>query len=175
MRILGIDPGSRITGYGLIDWRQGKSVYVASGCIRVTGERLDEKLLCIFQGLTQVIQMYQPDESAIEQVFMARNPDSALKLGQARGVAVLALANAGLPVAEYSAKKVKQAVVGMGGADKVQVQHMVQMLLQLTSRPQADAADALAVSICHLHSLQILTKLSAASASASTSRRGRLI
>ncbi|MBK8973591.1 MAG: crossover junction endodeoxyribonuclease RuvC [Hahellaceae bacterium] len=171
MRILGIDPGSRVTGYGVIDWTQGKHHYVASGCIRVTGERLDEKLLCIFQGLTQVIQMYRPDESAIEQVFMARNADSALKLGQARGVAILALSHAGLPVSEYSAKKVKQAVVGSGGAEKSQVQHMVQTLLKLNACPQADAADALAVSLCHLHSLQVLTRVGAATAS----RRGRLI
>ncbi len=171
MRILGVDPGSRVTGYGVLECGAGRTVYVASGCVRVTGERLEEKLLCIFQGLTQVIQMYRPDEAAIEQVFMARNPDSALKLGQARGVAVLALAHASLSVAEYSARKVKQAVVGKGAAEKSQVQHMVQRLLQLPAPPQADAADALAVAICHLHSRQVLGRLAGASAS----RHGRLI
>lgn len=171
MRILGIDPGSRVTGYGVIEWQQRQAVYVASGCIRVTGETLDQKLLCVFQGISQIIQMYQPEVSAIEQVFMARNADSALKLGQARGVAILALARAGLPVAEYTAKRVKLAVVGKGSAEKTQVQHMVQAMLQLSDKPQADAADALAVALCHLHSSQVLARLQGASAS----RRGRLI
>ena len=114
--------------------------------------------------------MYQPSESAIEQVFMARNADSALKLGQARGVAILAMAEQALPVAEYSAKKVKQSVVGKGNATKWQVQHMVRSVLQLSAEPQADAADALAVALCHLHTLQSLVHMK----SVSGIRGGRL-
>ncbi len=170
-RVLGIDPGSRVTGYGLVDWASGKARYVASGCIRVTGDTLDARLLCIFQAVSQIIDMYQPTHSAIEQVFMARNADSALKLGQARGAAMLGLAHAGLPVAEYAARRVKQAVVGKGSADKTQVQHMVMALLQLPSRPQADAADALAVALCHLNSAQVLEQVSGAR----SSRRGRVV
>lgn len=169
LRILGIDPGSRVTGYGVVDWSGGRCHYVASGCVRVTGDSLDARLLCIFQAITQIIEMYQPTESAIEQVFMARNADSALKLGQARGAAILGLAQAGLPVAEYAARRVKQAVVGKGSADKSQVQHMVRALLELPSNPQADAADALAVALCHLNSAQGLSRL----VGASGSRRGR--
>ncbi len=170
IRVLGIDPGSRLTGYGIIEWQGGKPEYIASGCIRVTGEDLAEKLRCIYHGITQVIEMYAPMDSAIEQVFMARNADSALKLGQARGAAILAMANQGLPVAEYSAKKVKQSVVGKGNAEKWQVQHMVQSLLRLSAKPQADAADALAIALCHLHTQQSLIKIG----SGSGSRRGRI-
>lgn len=152
--ILGIDPGSRLTGYGLIEQRGRRLHYVASGCIRVTGTAtkplpLAEKLKRIHNSVVELITQFQPDEFAIEQVFMARNPDSALKLGQARGAAMVAAACHDLPVAEYSARSIKQAVVGTGAAEKEQVQHMVMALLKLTRRPQADAADALAVAICH--------------------------
>lgn len=170
LRILGIDPGSRFTGYGVIECSDNKARYLASGCIKVLGHALSEKLQCIYLGVQQIIRQYQPSESAIEQVFMARNADSALKLGQARGVAILAMAEQELPVAEYSAKKVKQSVVGKGNASKWQVQHMVRSVLQLSAEPQADAADALAIAICHLHTLQSLVHMK----SVSGIRGGRL-
>lgn len=152
--ILGIDPGSRITGFGVIRM-QGRNIeYLASGCIRVKDGILSDKLNQIFDCISQVVQEYKPDEAAIEQVFMAKNADSALKLGQARGVAMVAMAQHALVVAEYSARQIKQAVVGTGAADKTQVQHMVTSLLGLTSSPQADAADGLAVAICHGHALK---------------------
>lgn len=162
--ILGIDPGSRLTGYGLIQ-KQGRSLhYVASGCIRAMGTAaepmsLAEKLKRIHNSVVELITQFQPDEFAIEQVFVARNPDSALKLGQARGAAIVAAACHELPVAEYSARQIKQAVVGTGAADKSQVQHMVMALLKLPRCPQADAADALAVALCHAHSSENLIKM----------------
>lgn len=151
MLILGIDPGSRITGYGVINAVGARIDYVASGCIRISGDILAERLQQVYAGVSEVIERYQPQEMAIEQVFMARNADSALKLGQARGVAIVAAANQALPVAEYAARRVKQSVVGNGNADKVQVQHMVAHLLKLPGLPQADAADALAIALCHAH------------------------
>mgnify|MGYP001245866429 CR=1 FL=1 len=150
-RILGIDPGSRITGYGLIEFSRDKPRYVASGTIRVEGKALDEKLRCIYSQLTELIQLYRPDAMAIEQVFVHRNPDSALKLGQARGAAICAGAMGGLPVAEYTPSEIKQSVVGSGRADKSQVQYMIRALLSLTGTLQVDASDALAVAICHAH------------------------
>ncbi|MEX2474861.1 crossover junction endodeoxyribonuclease RuvC [Marinobacter sp.] len=159
--ILGVDPGSRITGYGVIR-AEGRHIdYIDSGCIRVGDKPMAERLQSIFHGLATLIGEYRPQEFAIEQVFMARNPDSALKLGQARGAAIVAAANSGLPVHEYSARQVKQAVVGKGGADKSQVQHMVQVLLALSRKPQADAADALAIALCHAHMSQSVTRLAA--------------
>ena len=152
--ILGIDPGSRITGYGVIRSDGQRHVYVTSGKIILNAEDLPAKLLQIFQQISLIAQEFQPTESAIEQVFMARNANSALKLGQARGAAIVALTNYGLPVAEYSARSVKQAVVGYGAADKLQVQHMIKLLLNLVKAPPADAADALAIAICHAHSRQ---------------------
>jgi len=152
--ILGIDPGSRITGYGVIKSEKGKFSYIDSGCIRTKSESLAIKLKQIYEGVSQIIELYKPDEMAIEQVFMARNPDSALKLGQARGAAIVATTKFDIPVSEYSARQIKQAVVGTGGADKTQVQHMVTALLKLTSTPQADAADALGVALCHGTALQ---------------------
>lgn len=147
--ILGIDPGSRVTGYGVISSVAGKSEYVASGCIRIAGDHLPDRLQQIYEGVTEVIRIYTPQEMAIEQVFMAKNADSALKLGQARGAAIVAGVSQNLPVAEYAARTIKQAVVGKGGADKTQVQHMVCSILRLPGTPQADAADALAIAICH--------------------------
>lgn len=147
--ILGIDPGSRVTGYGIINTVSGRSEYVASGCIRIQGDHLPDRLQQIYEGVTEVICRYMPQEMAIEQVFMAKNADSALKLGQARGAAIVAGVAQQLPVSEYAARAVKQAVVGRGGADKVQVQHMVCAILKLPSTPQADAADALAIALCH--------------------------
>ncbi|MCW8107829.1 crossover junction endodeoxyribonuclease RuvC [Alteromonas ponticola] len=172
MVILGIDPGSRVTGYGLIKRQAGKIEYVASGCIRVKGDELAPRLAQIFAGVVEIIRQYQPDEFAIEQVFMAHNPDSALKLGQARGAAIVAATQGELSVAEYSARQIKQAVVGKGSAEKNQVQHMVRHLLNLPGTPQADAADALAVALCHAHTAQSLIKL-AGQASKTVRRRLR--
>ncbi len=168
--ILGIDPGSRITGFGIVK-SQGKQLsYVASGCIRIKDGTLDYKLQQIFDNLSEVIKQYSPDQAAIEQVFMAKNADSALKLGQARGVAIVAASSHALSVAEYSARQIKQAVVGTGAADKSQVQHMVTQLLQLSATPQVDAADGLAVAICHAYTSQSLIS----QLGATKRRRGRV-
>ncbi len=147
--VLGIDPGSRITGYALIRSQQADIQYLQSGCIRAQAENLPERLGIIFNQLQQILAEYAVDEMAIERVFVAKNADSALKLGQARGAAICAVNSNGIPVYEYTANQVKQAVVGRGHADKRQVQHMVRMLLKLEDMPQADAADALAIAICH--------------------------
>ena len=151
MRILGIDPGSRFTGFGVIDTEGARLSYLASGCIRITDTELPDRLKTIFDGISEIVRQHRPDMVAIEQVFMARNADSALKLGQARGAAITAVLQDSLPVAEYSALQIKQAVVGTGRAGKEQVQHMVRALLQLNGLPQSDAADALACAICHAH------------------------
>ena len=140
--ILGIDPGSCITGYGIIQVEGSQLSYLDSGCIK------------IFIGLQSVVQQYTPSEAAIEQVFMHINANAALKLGQARGAALVAAALAKLIVSEYSARQVKQSVVGYGAANKQQVQHMVRLLLNLDRSPQADAADALAIAICHAQTRQ---------------------
>lgn len=150
--ILGIDPGSRITGYGLIKETNRTIEYIDSGCIRTSPEsQLSQKLLQIYNGICELMDRYSPDEVAIEQVFMHQNPNSALKLGQARGVAMVAAASHRVHVSEYSAREVKQTVVGYGAAEKDQVNHMVVHLLMLNSAPQSDAADALAIAICHSH------------------------
>lgn len=171
MLILGIDPGSRITGYGVINSVGSKNEYVASGCIRISGDTLPEKLKQVYAGVSEIITRYCPQEMAIEQVFMARNADSALKLGQARGVAIVAGANQDLPVYEYAARKVKQSVVGKGSADKVQVQHMVAHILKLPGLPQVDAADALAIALCHAHTRTSLVQM--AGAGSTRNRRWR--
>ena len=158
--ILGIDPGSRITGYGVIQRAGRQQQYLVSGCIRMQGDALAPRLQQIFDGVSQLILQYKPDMFAIEQVFMAKNPDSALKLGQARGAAIVAASNQGLDVAEYSARQIKQSVVGNGNAQKSQVQHMVTFILKLPGTPQADAADALAVALCHSHTNENLIKMS---------------
>lgn len=168
--ILGIDPGSRITGYGVIRHQGRHLEYLGSGCIRTESEDLAGRLGQIYAGVSEVITQFQPDTFAIEQVFMARNADSALKLGQARGSAIVAAVNAGLPVREYAARLIKQAVVGKGSADKKQVQHMVVHMLKLPATPQADAADALAVAICHAHTNHTLVAMAGQAKSA---RRGR--
>lgn len=146
--IIGIDPGSRRTGYGVIRLQGNKHVYLTSGHLDLTPYSPCERLRQIFLGLQQVMQQYQPHEAAIEQIFMHENPNSALKLGQARGAAIVAL---DIPVKEYSARQVKKSVVGSGAANKEQVQFMVQRLLNVTGQIQADAADALAVALCHAH------------------------
>jgi len=169
--ILGIDPGSRLTGFGIIEALGSNIKYLGSGCIRIdTSEDLAYRLKQIHDCVQQLIAEYQPDEFAIEQVFMGKNADSALKLGQARGSAIVAAAVNDLPVSEYAARAVKQAVTGKGGADKVQVQHMVQVLLNLPGKPQADAADALAIAITHAYSSNNLV----AQAGARGQKRGRL-
>ncbi len=153
-RILGIDPGSRITGYGVLDTQSNKIIYVASGCIRAAAETFPERLKQIFTGLSEVALTYEPDVLAIEQVFMHKNADSALKLGQARGAAICAGVANNLPVFEYPSRVVKKTVVGQGAADKLQVRHMVKYLLQITGTLQIDASDALAIALCHCHQIQ---------------------
>lgn len=171
--ILGIDPGSQVTGYGVINVVGNRQEYVASGCIKaVARATLPERLDVIFSGVTQLINEHVPSELAIERIFMARNPESALKLGHARGVAIVAAVNQGLPVHEYEARKVKQAVVGSGGASKTQVQHMVATLLNLPDTPSPDAADALAIAICHVNTQHSLARM--AGARRGRFRRGRL-
>ncbi len=151
LRILGIDPGLRVTGFGLIEQSGQKLVYVASGCIRSGDGELPQRLKVLLEGLQEVIASYRPQCAAIEQVFVNVNPKSTLLLGQARGAAICAAVASALPVAEYTALQVKQAVVGTGHARKEQVQAMVRRLLQLPGDPSPDAADALACAICHAH------------------------
>jgi crossover junction endodeoxyribonuclease RuvC len=154
-RVLGIDPGSNITGYGLVESDGSRSRYIICGAIRTpSGKPMAERLKTIFESTKALITEYRPDEVAIEQVFMHRNADAALKLGQARGAAICAAATSDLVVNEYAPRAVKLAVVGHGGAAKEQVQHMVCALLNLTERPQVDAADALAIALCHIHTRQ---------------------
>lgn len=162
IRILGIDPGSRRTGYGVVDVSGSKMTYVTSGIIRLPERGLPERLKIIFDGVSEIILQYRPQHMAVEEVFLARNPSSALKLGQARGAAIVAGVNADLPVGEYSARTVKQSVVGTGSADKTQVQMMVMQLLKLSESPAEDAADALAVAICHAHSMRTAGALAGA-------------
>jgi crossover junction endodeoxyribonuclease RuvC len=159
MRVLGIDPGSRITGFGIITLAGNQALYIASGCIRTENEAIALRLKEIFTGLNAIIAEYQPHLVAIERVFMHRNADSALKLGQARGAALVAATHHNLPVYEYSPNEIKQAIVGRGHADKAQIQHMVRVLLKLPTSPPADAADALAAALCHAHTQQHLTYL----------------
>ncbi len=170
IRILGIDPGSQLTGYGIIDMDGNHATAVAHGVIKVKGAAAGDKLHLIFQELSRLISRHRPDEAAIERVFMHRNADSALKLGQARGAALTAIANSRLPSYEYTANQVKQATVGKGHAAKQQVQHMVKILLCLADPPAADAADALAVALCHGHAREGLMRM----AGVSGMRRGRL-
>ncbi len=159
-RILGIDPGSRITGYGVIEViNSTQHRYIASGCIRVKGDTFPEKLKQIFDGVSEIISIYHPQTMAIEQVFMHKNADSALKLGQARGAAICASMVAGLPVSEYAARQIKQALVGKGSADKTQVQHMVKILLSIQGELQIDASDALGISLCHAHYQQTAQRI----------------
>lgn len=157
--ILGIDPGSRITGYGVIRQVGRQLSWLGSGCIRTNVTDLPSRLKLIYAGVSEIITQFQPDFFAIEQVFMAKNADSALKLGQARGCAIVAAVNHDLPVFEYAARQVKQTVAGTGGAEKSQIQHMVKTLLKLSVSPQADAADALAIAITHCHLSQNIDRI----------------
>jgi crossover junction endodeoxyribonuclease RuvC len=173
--ILGIDPGSRITGFGLIEINGSKLSYLESGCIRTGGGELPDRLKIIFEEMLVVIESFSPDVVAIERVFMHRNPDSALKLGQARGAAICAAVTRGLRVSEYTPAEVKQATVGKGNASKEQVQHMVRALLNLPGTPQADAADALAIAICHANTRELMNQLGGVGAMGQIKgrRRGR--
>lgn len=147
--ILGIDPGSRVTGFGVVTWDRRGERYVESGCIRTGDGSLAERLSIIYQGVASLVARHAPEVVAVESVFLNRNADSALKLGQARGAAITAAAVNGIPVTEYTPAEIKQAVVGRGNADKSQVQYMVRVLLQLPNAPRPDAADALACALCH--------------------------
>lgn len=160
--VLGIDPGSRVTGYGLINATGNKLEYIACGAIKTDDTALPDRLKQIFDGLDQVIERHCPQQAAIEEVFMGRNAAAALKLGQARGSAIIACLQHGLPLEEYSARKIKQAIVGRGGAEKQQVQHMVKALLSITENLQEDAADALAVAICHANTQAGLIRMAGA-------------
>lgn len=153
-RILGIDPGSRLTGFGLVEPKPSgqASSRIASGYWALKQEEMGERLSALYFSVQAFIKEFQPTEVAIERVFVHKNAMSALKLGQARGVAIAAAVAGGLPIYEYAPKEIKQAVVGTGAGDKHQVQHMVKLLLRLPEAPQADEADALAIAICHLHS-----------------------
>ncbi len=153
--VLGIDPGSRVTGYGIVQKVNTQLRYIDSGCIRTSTEDFSQRLLQIFNGICQLMDEYAPTEVAIEQVFTYKNPSSALKLGHARGVAMVACASHRVALYEYSPREVKQSLVGYGGADKIQVKRMVVNLLSLSKDPQSDAADALGIAICHLHKNKI--------------------
>lgn len=160
MRILGIDPGSRATGYGVVEVSGSELGFVAAGTIRtVTEGEMSARLKRIYDGIGEIVTEHQPDLLAIEQVFVSNNPKSALILGQARGVAMCAGANHELPVFEYAAREIKLALVGKGSADKSQVSHMVRVLLGLNKTPASDAADALACAICHAHTARFQMKV----------------
>jgi crossover junction endodeoxyribonuclease RuvC len=157
-RILGLDPGSLRTGYGVIDCAGGTLTIVAQGCIATSGGPLADRLRIIHARVAELIVLHRPEQVAVERVFLSKNADSALKLGQARGAA-LAAVPATLGVHEYAPRAVKLAVVGVGGAEKTQVAHMVKQLLRLDLKLAADAADALAVAICHANSFRRIERL----------------
>ena len=170
IRLIGIDPGSRITGYGVVDTDGYRHKYVTSGFITINADTLGDKLGIIFGEVSRIVTTWKPESMAIEQVFVKRNVDSALKLGQARGAAICAAGQAELPIGEYTPRAIKKAVVGSGAADKQQVQQMIQRLLGLDKLPQSDEADALAIAICHAHHIKIRS-----SGVASGARRGRWV
>ncbi len=155
VRVLGLDPGSRRTGFGIIECRGSDCFHIAHGCIAVAGDAMAHRLRAIFEGLQALIAQHAPGEVAVERVFVNRNVDSALKLGQARGAALCAVP-AGLPVFEYAPRAIKLALVGSGSAEKPQVAHMIKLLLRIDGRISPDAADALAVAVCHAHSRRML-------------------
>ena len=168
--ILGIDPGSRKAGFGVVRAEKSKASYVTSGIIKLpVHEPLGSRLGVLFTSINQIIDEFAPEQLAIEQIFLSRSVDAALKLGQARGAAIVACVQRGMKVYEYAARQIKQAVVGTGAADKGQVQHMVKTLLKLPAAPKEDAADALAAALCHVHSSHSLKMIAA-----STLSRGRL-
>ncbi|HTR09538.1 MAG TPA: crossover junction endodeoxyribonuclease RuvC [Paraburkholderia sp.] len=179
MRILGIDPGLRVTGFGVIERHGHQLTYVASGVIRTADADLPTRLGTIFEGISTLIRQHAPDQAAIEKVFVNVNPQSTLLLGQARGAAICGLVSGGVPVAEYTALQLKQAVVGYGRATKEQMQQMVVRLLNLTGTPGTDAADALGMAICHAHGGDALATLGGLAPALAKKgmrvRRGRLI
>jgi len=162
MRVIGIDPGSQITGIGIVDVGKGQNdvTYVHAESLRLPKGDLAKRLAVIFQRLEVLIAEYKPSVMALEKVFLSKNPQSALVLGHARGAAMLAGVNAGLDIAEYSATEIKKTIVGKGRADKAQVQHMVRVLLNLRVTPEEDAADALAGAICHVYQSAAKDRLS---------------
>ncbi len=164
VRILGIDPGSRVTGFAVIEFDRSRGRSCGHGVIRPKAKTFPERLGEIFAGVVEVIDELKPDVLAIESVFVARNAQSAIKLGHARGAAICAATQAGLPVHEYAPRAIKLAVVGVGGADKEQVQHMMQQLLRLAEPASSDAADALAVALCHAHTEQNEARLQGSAA-----------
>ena len=155
VRILGLDPGSQATGFGIIDWVEGNARYITSGAIRTSGAEFPPRLRQIYEGVTALMREYTPGEVAIERVFMHRNADSALKLGQARGAALCAVFSGDPGVYEYAPREVKLAVVGSGGAHKEQVQLMVKTLLKLQGELGPDAADAIGIALCHAYSREM--------------------
>lgn len=159
LRLLGIDPGSIATGLGIVDVTARECRYVHHEVVRAGRGEFPQRLKLIFDGVMQAIREYQPDGVAVESVFVNKNPDSALKLGQARGAAICAAVAMEMPVAEYSPREIKLAVVGRGGAEKQQVQHMIGVLLSLREAIPSDAADALGVAICHAHHLQTRSRM----------------
>ena len=161
VRILGIDPGSQATGFGIVDWRDGDARYVVSGAIRTTGAAFAPRLRQIFDGVLELVREYRPGEVAIERVFMHRNADSALKLGQARGAAICAVFSGASTLYEYAPREVKLAIVGQGGAQKDQVQLMVRNLLRLQGDLGPDAADAIGLALCHAYSRDARTAVDA--------------
>ena len=158
-RILGIDPGSLVTGYGVID-SEGQTIkYVACGCVRTGAEAFTERLKIIYYDIGEIVRTYGPDEIAVERAFVHKNADSALKLGQARAAAICGTLVKPVPLFEYSPREVKLSVVGKGGAGKEQVQHMVKVLLGLKGELQPDSADALAIALCHANGRNLRRKL----------------
>lgn len=170
IRLIGIDPGSRITGYGVVDTDGFRHKYVTSGFIEIKADTLGDKLGIIFDEVSSIVATWKPESMGIEQVFVKHNVDSALKLGQARGAAICAAVQAKIPLGEYSPRAIKKAVVGSGAADKQQIQQMIQRLLGLEVLPQSDEADALAIAICHAHHVRIRS-----TGIATGARRGRWV
>jgi crossover junction endodeoxyribonuclease RuvC len=160
-RVLGLDPGSLRTGYGIVDCIDGRESHVASGCVRAGGTDLALRLRRIHDEVSQLVERFRPDEVAIERVFMHRNPDSALKLGQARGAALAAAVALGAAVYEYAPRAIKLAIVGTGAADKAQVAHMVQVLLSIARPATSDVSDALAIALCHAHARRTAGRIAA--------------
>lgn len=161
VRILGIDPGSRLTGFGVLDFASGKASYVASGSVNSIDGDFAARLKTIFDSVSELVREYRPQVVAIESVFVHRNPGSALKLGHARSAAICATFEFDLEVHEYAPREIKQAVVGSGAASKEQIQHMVKALLELKGNPSPDAADALATALCHGHQRRVSASLGA--------------
>ena len=165
-RILGIDPGSRLTGFGVLDCEQDSATYVASGAVKTIKGTFSDRLRLIYQSINEIVVKYRPDVVAIESVFVHKNASSALKLGQARSAAICATFESGLAIFEYAPREIKQAVVGTGSATKEQVQHMVRCMLELDGDPAPDAADALATALCHANQRRLRSVLRGSTAMA---------